>query len=75
MLYPALVRDYEQLQSLFATRLHELNKSPVFGLGHGRIGERIRMRQHVSYSLDTEHEGSVTVAVQCTRPACPNRSF
>jgi hypothetical protein len=55
--------------------LHELNKSPVFGLGHGRIGERIRMRQHVSYSLDTEHEGSVTVAVQCTRPACPNRSF
>ena len=32
------------------------------------------MRQHVSCSLDTEHEGSVTVAVQFSRPACPNRS-
>jgi hypothetical protein len=32
------------------------------------------MRQHVSYSLDTGHEGSVTVAAERARPACPNRS-
>src|SRR5689334_9057244 len=49
-------------------------RPPVFDLGHGRIGEQIRMRQHVSYSFDTEHEGSVTVAVQCASPAFPNRS-
>jgi hypothetical protein len=52
--------------------LHEPNEAQVVGFGHGRIGERIRIRQHVSCNLDTEHEGSVTVAVQYARPACPD---